>query len=288
MSTTAALFGSKDSGPRSGAISAADFAVIADLVKARSGIVLGLDKAYLVESRLDQIVRSRRFAGLAGIAARLRTNPDDALAHDIVDAMTTNETLFFRDTKPFEHLRRHALPALHATYPSTQPLRIWSAAASSGQEPYSIAMTVLDAELGSRSVQIVGTDISAEQISRAQQGVYSEFEVQRGLPVQHLAKYFSKVDGGWRVSDPIRRLVTFNQLNLMQDLRSVGIFDLVFCRNVLIYFDLPTKRRVLDAIWARMAPGGLLYLGGAETTFGVSDKFAPCAGGHQVYAKVPA
>jgi chemotaxis protein methyltransferase CheR len=273
------------SGARSGAISTPDFLVIAELVRARSGIVLGPDKAYLVESRLDQVVRNRSYTGLAEIAARLRTHPNDPLAQDIIEAITTNETLFFRDTKPFEHLQLH-LPALHGACPPAQPLRIWSAAASSGQECYSIAITALEAELGSRPVQILGTDISAEQINRARLGLYSDFEVKRGLSPQHLARYFARTDTGWRISDPVRRLVEFRRWNLLDDLRPLGTFDLVFCRNVLIYFDITTKRKVLDAIWERLAPGGLLYLGGSETTFGVSDRFVPCRGVHQVYAAV--
>ncbi len=287
MSTAVILPGSKNPATRPDTISPADFAVIADMVRARSGIVLGVDKAYLVESRLEQIVRNHRYSGLAELTARLRSNPNDPLAYEIVDAMTTNETLFFRDAKPFDHLRRH-LPVLHATIPASQPLRIWSAAASSGQECYSIAITALEAGLGTRTVQILGTDISAEQVARAQQGLYSEFEVQRGLSTPNLIKYFRKADGGWRVNDPVRRLVEFRRWNLMEDLRPLGMFELVFCRNVLIYFDIPTKRRVLAAIWERMAPGGLLYLGGAETTFGVTDKFVPCVGAHQVYSAVPA
>jgi chemotaxis protein methyltransferase CheR len=268
------------------AISPTDFTVIADLVRARSGIVLGYDKAYLVEGRLEHIVRSRGFNGLAEVAARLRARPNDALAHEVIDAMTTNETLFFRDGRPFEHLGQQVLPALHAAYPPARPLRIWSAAASSGQESYSIAMTALAAGLGSRPVQILGTDISTEQINRARVGLYSEFEIQRGLPAPALAKYFCKTEAGWRIGEPVRRLVEFRCWNLLDDLRPLGTFDVVFCRNVLIYFDVTTKRRVLNAIWERLAPGGLLYLGGAETTFGVSDRFAPCPGTYQVYSAV--
>jgi chemotaxis protein methyltransferase CheR len=286
MSMTSGVLGSKSAGARPDTISATDFMVVADVVRARSGIVLGLDKAYLVESRLEPLVRSRRYSGLAELAARLRTHPNDALAHEVVDAMTTNETLFFRDFKPFAHLRHHML-MLHAASAPTQPLRIWSAAASSGQEPYSLAMTALEAGLGNRPVQILGTDISAEQIARAKLGVYSEFEVQRGLSTPNLIKYFRKESGGWRITDPVRKLVELRTWNLMGDLRPLGTFDVIFCRNVLIYFDLPTKRRVLDGIWERMAPGGLLYLGGAETTFGVTDRFLPRPGSSQVYSAVP-
>ncbi len=274
-------------GARSGSqpppVSRADFAMIAELVRARSGIVLGLDKAYLVESRLEPVVRARRLKDLAELSMKLRLAPTEALVRDVVEAMTTNETLFFRDTRPFEHLRAKALPALHATLPPGQPLRIWSAASSSGQEAYSIAMTAMDAGLGRRPVHILGTDISTEQLGRARLGVYSDFEARRGLSASMLGRHFQKAGEGWQVKDAVRRIVEFRQWNLMDDLRPLGTFDLVFCRNVLIYFDVATKARVLDALWSRLAPGGWLYLGGAETTFGVSDKFIPCPGMHQVY-----
>ena len=290
MSTTAAS-GPKTPGARPDArpdaVTAADFAVIAEVVRARSGIVLGQDKAYLVESRLEPVVRGRRLTGLADLALRLRGRADDALAHEVVEAMTTNETFFFRDTRPFDHLRQTALPALHAACPPSQPLRIWSAASSSGQEPYSIAMTALEAGLGGRPVQVLGTDISVAQVNRARRGAYTDLEIQRGLSAPILAKYFTRAADGWQVAEPVRRMVEFRRWNLMNDLRPLGSFDLVFCRNVLIYFDVPTKRRVLDAIWERMAPGGLLYLGGAETTFGVSERFTPCPAAHQVYRAAP-
>jgi chemotaxis protein methyltransferase CheR len=289
MNTTAAFPGNQGfaagSSARAGAITLTDFTLIADLVRTRSGIMLGVDKAYLVESRLEQIVRTRRYAGLAEIAAQLRMQPNGSLADDIIEAITTNETSFFRDTKPFEHLRQHLLD-LHASRPPTQPLRIWSAASSSGQESYSIAITASEAGLGTRPVQILGTDISAEQINRARLGLYSEFEVRRGLSPDSLNRYFGRTEMGWRINDPLRRLVEFRRWNLMDDLRPLGTFDLVFCRNVLIYFDMDIKRKVLDAIWDRLAPGGLLYLGGSETTFGVSDRFLPCGGSHQVYCAV--
>ncbi len=285
MSASALPLGREGTGGAPRPISPADCLTITELVRARSGIVLGPDKAYLVESRLEQIVRNRHYSGLAELVARVRTGRDDELADEIIEAITTNETFFFRDIKPFEHLRQH-LPVLDCMHPPSRPLRIWSAAASSGQECYSIAMTVLEAGLGARPIQILGTDISAEQIKRARDGVYSDFEVQRGMSEQKLARYFSKTALGWKVTDPVRRLVEFRKWNLMDDTRPLGKFDLVFCRNVLIYFDVHTKRKVLDAIWEGLAPGGLLYLGGAETTFGVSDRFAPYGGAYQVYEAV--
>lgn len=286
MSATAIPLGREGTGGASGPISPTDCLTITDFVRARSGIVLGPDKAYLVESRLEQIVRKRRYSGLAELVAHVRTGQNDKLADEIIEAITTNETLFFRDIKPFEHLQQH-LPVLDCIHPPTRPLRIWSAAASSGQECYSIAMTALEAGLGARPVQILGTDISGEQINRARQGLYSDFEVQRGMSAQKLARYFAKTDMGWKVTDAVRKLVEFRKWNLLDDTRPLGKFDLVFCRNVLIYFDVRTKKKVLDTIWEHLLPGGLLYLGGAETTFGVSDRFVPYGGAYQVYEAVP-
>ena len=268
-----------------GSISPIDFATIAEVVHRRSGIVLGADKAYLVEARLEPILRRRGLPSLGALSARLRQRADDDLACDVIDAMTTNETLFFRDTRPFEHLRTHALPMLQASRPG-RPLRIWSAASSSGQETYSIALSVLDAPRGSRPVQILGTDISDEQIARARRGVYSEFEVSRGLAPDTLARHFTRGPGTWQISDAIRRMVEFRVWNLMDDAGPLGSFDVVFCRNVLFYFDVETKRRVLKTIAERLLPGGLLYLGGAETIYGVSDRFAPVSGTTQAYKAI--
>ena len=272
---------------RAPGISAADFATIADLVKARSGIVLGVDKGYLVETRLLLLLRQRSIASLAELTSRLRAQPGGPLAHAVVDAMTTNESLFFRDGKPFEHLRHVVLPRLQAPHTPDRPLRIWSAAASSGQEAYSIAMIVAEAGAAGRRVEILGTDISTEQILRARAGLYSQFEVQRGLPIQNLVRYFTKEGGGWRIDAALRQQVVFREWNLLDDPRSLGTFDVVFCRNVLIYFDPPTKRKVLDDIWRRLDPSGFLYLGGAETTLGVSDRFVASPEARQVYLPVP-
>ncbi len=270
---------------QAGSLSPIDFATIAEVVHRRSGIVLGADKAYLIEARLEPVMRRRGLLSLGALSARLRQRADDGLTCDVIDAMTTNETLFFRDVRPFEHLRKHALPMLQANGPG-RPLRIWSAASSSGQEPYSIALSVLDAPRGSRPVQILGTDISGEQIARARRGVYSEFDVSRGLMPDTLARHFTSGPGTWQISDAIRRMVEFRVWNLLDDAGPLGSFDVVFCRNVLFYFNVETKRRVLKTISERLLPGGLLYLGGAETIYGVSDRFAPVSGTVQAYRAV--
>jgi chemotaxis protein methyltransferase CheR len=200
--------------------------------------------------------------------------------------MTTNESSFFRDDKPFVHVRTQALPRLHAVRPPGARLRIWSAAASTGQEAYSLAMILAEnrTAFGGREIEIVGTDIAREPLARAREGLYTQFEVQRGLPVTMLVKHFKKDGSNWRIADAIRNMASFREWNLLGELRALGMFDLVFCRNVLIYFDPPTKARALEAIAKQMAPDGLLYLGGAETVLGVTERFAPVPGDRGVYA----
>jgi chemotaxis protein methyltransferase CheR len=269
----------------SAVLSQGAFETIAALLKARSGLAIGPDKLYLLDTRLAPILKRQGLRDLTALAERLRTPRMDALAQEVVEAMTTNESLFFRDDKPFEHVRTQALPRLHAARPHGAKLRIWSAASSSGQEAYSLAMMLTDmrASLGDRQVEIIGTDIAREQLARAREGVYSQFEVQRGLPMQMLVKHFRKEANGWRVAEAIRRMVEFREWNLLSDLRPLGRFDIVFCRNVLIYFDQPTKARVLEAIASLLAPDGMLYLGGAETVLGITTRLVPVAGARGVY-----
>ena len=259
------------------------FAEIATLVKLRSGLALGPEKAYLVESRLAALTSRLGLRDYAALIPRLRT--DRALQDEVVEALTTNETLFFRDTKPFEHLRLRALPRLHAERPPGMPLRIWSAAASTGQEAYSLAMLIseMGPALKGRAVQILGTDIARSTLVRAREGSYTQFEVQRGLPARMLVKYFTKESDGWRLIKPIRDMAEFKEWNLLCDPSPLGRFDVIFCRNVLIYFDAPTKARVLDMIASRLSAGGLLYLGGAETINGLGTAFRPVAGEHFVF-----
>jgi chemotaxis protein methyltransferase CheR len=224
------------------------------------------------------------------LAERLRRPGSDTLARDVVEAMTTNESFFFRDDKPFLHFRTQALPRLVAARPPGSTIRVWSAASSSGQEAYSLAMIVAESStlLGGRKVEIFGTDIARDQLARAREGVYSQFEVQRGLPVQMLMKYFRKEDNNWRIADAIRAMAQFREFNLLSDLRLLGRFDIVFCRNVLIYFDQSTKTRVLEAVGGLMPPDGLLYLGGAETVLGITSRFAPMPNERGVYGVTPA
>jgi chemotaxis protein methyltransferase CheR len=209
------------------------FETLATLLKTKSGLIIGIDKLYLLETRLAAIVKREKLADLNGLAERLRRPGSDALAREVVEAMTTNESFFFRDEKPFHHFRTQALARLAGARPSGSSLRVWSAASSSGQEAYSLAMIVAEsgAILGGRKVEIVGTDIARDQLARAREGIYSQFEVQRGLPVQMLMRYFKKEDASWRINETIRNMAQFREYNLLSDLRSLGKFDIVFCRG---------------------------------------------------------
>src|SRR5690606_5867260 len=230
----------------------------------------------------------RSIASLEGLVAALKAG-DRTLAAEVVDAMTTNESFFFRDIKPFDQFKNLVLPKLLQARADRKALRIWSAAASTGQEPYTIAMLLKEVapQIGGWRIEIVGTDISPTVLERARQGIYTQFEVQRGLPIQFLVKYFKQVEhNGWQIDAGIRSMVVYREFNLLNDLAPIGPCDVVFCRNVLIYFDQETRTRVLDGI-ARLLPGdGYLFLGGAETVLGVSDKFAPIAGMSGIYGPV--
>ncbi len=262
------------------------FEIIAACLRNGSGLIIGPDKLYLLEARLARILKQHAIRDLDALADRLAADRGGALTREVIEAMTTNESFFFRDDKPFAHFRTHVVPRLLATRPPGARLRVWSAASSSGQEAYSLAMILAEcrAQIANRSFEIVGTDISREQLVRAQEGLYSQFEVQRGLPMQMLVRYFKKDGANWRVNDALRAAVSFREWNLLSDLRALGQFDVVFCRNVLIYFDQPTKTRVLEAIARQMPPDGLLYLGGAETVLGLTDRFVAAPGERGVYA----
>jgi len=264
----------------------ADFEFLSAILKQRSGLVLTEEKAYLLESRLMPVARKFGFAGLPELVAMVREDRPEDLLCDITEAMTTNESLFFRDMKPFEQLRTLVVPELVEKRAAQRTLRIWSAAASSGQEPYSIG--ILLKELGDMlegwDIQILATDISADMLNRARAGLYTQFEVQRGLPIATLVKYFKQVGEKWRLDAGIRSMVKFKEFNLLDDTAALGQFDIVFCRNVLIYFDQQTKSEVLGRISSIMPNDGVLYLGGAETVLGITDKFVPITGHRGMYA----
>jgi len=261
-----------------------DFDFLAKLLKERSGLIITPDKAYLLESRLMPVARSRNLKSLDEVVAKMRSR-DETLARDVTEAMTTNESFFFRDTKPFDQFRDTVLPQVMQSRAGKKSIRIWSAACSSGQEAYSLAMILKEnaAKLVGWHIEIVGTDISVEMLEKAKAGLYSQFEVQRGLPIQFLVKYFKKKDESWQIDPTLRGMVQFREWNLLHDLRGLGNFDIVFCRNVLIYFDQPTKTRVLENISKSMPPDGFLFLGGAETVLGISDRFKPMANQRGIY-----
>ncbi|WP_137180175.1 CheR family methyltransferase [Roseomonas sp. AR75] len=261
------------------------FAEVAALVRRRAGIVLTDDKSYLLETRLGPVLQRFGFANLRVLGEKLRAAPGEALERAVTEALTTHESSFFRDSRPFEHLRG-LLPRLAAAKPPGERLRIWSAACSTGQEAYSIAMLAAEAfgAGAARSVEILGTDISGEIVARAREGVFSQFEVQRGLPIRALMTYFQQDGARWRVKPELRALVRFEERNLLADCGGLGRFDVIFCRNVLIYFDTPTKTRVLEMMARMLAGQGVLYLGAAETVVGLTSRLAPLPSERGVYA----
>jgi len=266
-------------------MSSKDFSVIASFLKDRSGLIIGEDKTYLLETRLSAILREHNIPGLSGLADILRQPGPHAVKDKVVDAMTTNETSFFRDNHPFETLRQSLIPGLIARRASSRSLRIWSAACSTGQEPYSLAMMLKDnfPILGGWKVEIVATDLSPTVLDRARSGLYSTFEVQRGLPIQMLVRHFEQEEPNWRIKPEIRQTISFRPLNLLADFSSLGQFDIVLCRNVLIYFDQPTKTQILNGITRRIVPDGALLLGGAESVFGLCSTLAALPGLKGVY-----
>lgn len=263
-----------------------DMDFIAQLLKRRSGLIISADKQYLLESRLTPVARTSGLADVAAVIAKLRTG-DEALTRVVVEAMTTNESFFFRDKTPFDHFEKVILPALLKSRASAKRIRIWCAAASSGQEPYSLAMILKEkaAQLAGWRVEILGTDISTDILARATAGLYSQFEVQRGLPIQMLMKYFKKEGEQWRVTDDIRAAVQYKPFNLLDAFTGLGNFDVIYCRNVLIYFDEPTKRNVLTRLSQLLPVDGYLLLGAAETVVGVSETFVPLESARGLYVK---
>jgi chemotaxis protein methyltransferase CheR len=251
------------------------FAALQSFLLKSSGLALERDKEYLVEARLKPVAQQAGLASLNELIARVET--DRVLAKKVTEAMTVNETFFFRDRLPFEGFRKAILPELLKARAKTRRLRIWSAACSTGQEPYSLAM-ILDEEaraLMGWTIEIVATDIADSVLKRAREGVYSHFEVQRGVPTPHLVRYFSKRKDHWAVNPNIKARVDFRQQNLMGDFSHLGVFDVIFCRNVLIYFAADQKRDVLHRAARCLAPDGYLVMGAAESVIGYSSEFRP-------------
>jgi len=243
--------------------------------KERSGLVLSADKQYLVESRLLPIARKAGLGGLGELVGALKRSDADALMTRVVEAMTTNETFFFRDKTPFENFRSAVLPALLAARRTSRTIRVWCAASSTGQEPYSLAMSLKEMEddVAGWRIDLIATDLSNEVLEKARQGIYSQFEVQRGLPIQLLIKYFTQIGDMWQIAPEIRAMVKYQQFNLLSDFSRLGTFDLIFCRNVLIYLDQETKAGMLNRLGRAVASDGYLVLGAAETVVGLTDAF---------------
>ena len=261
--------------PTAATLQASDFEYIRAFVRDEAAIVLEPGKEYLVESRLGSVVRAAGLGSIAALVQELRRQSPNGLHRSVVEAMTTNETSFFRDISPFDAMRSVVLPALQSARASERRLRIWCGAASTGQEPYSLAMLLLEhfPALASWDVRITATDISREVLDRARAGRYSQLEVNRGLPASMLVKYFERAGPEWIIRDTVKRLVRFEELNLVRSWTAIPACDVVFLRNVLIYFDIPTKRDILDRARRVLRPDGYLFLGSAETTTNIVTGF---------------
>jgi chemotaxis protein methyltransferase CheR len=253
-------------------LTAQEFAFISGLVRRDAAIVLETGKEYLVEARLLPLARQSG-ATVSEYVNRAQQRPEADTHRRIVDALTTNETSFFRDGEPFNQLVMTVLPDLIARRVANRNLKIWSAACSSGQEPYTLAMVLQDALPLGWSFDIVGTDISTEMLGRAEAGQYSQLEINRGLPATLLVRHFERSGANWKVTPGLRKSVSFKRLNLAAPFPAMGPFDIVFIRNVLIYFDVQTKRSVLERVATTLRPDGWLFLGSAETTIGIDDRF---------------
>jgi len=262
----------------------ADYDFLRKFLKERSGLDLSADKQYLVESRLMPLARKASLSGIEELVQKIK-NGSSAVASDVVEAMTTNETFFFRDKVPFDHLRDVLLPEMIQARAARKSLRIWCAAASTGQEPYSIAMTIkeMSAQLAGWRIEIIGTDISQQVLEKSKSGIYTQFEVQRGLPIQLLVKYFKQIGEMWQINPDIRSMIQYRPLNLLLDFSSLGKFDIIFCRNVLIYFDQDMKTQIFGRLAKCMEPDGFLALGAAETVVGLTDAFKPHADKRGLY-----
>ena len=261
------------------------FTYIRDMLKERSGLVVTPDKTYLIDTRLMPVARRHGYKTIDEMVQALDVRHDEDLVVELCEAMNTHESLFFRDQTPFDLFQNTILPQLLNRRAAKRRIRVWCAACSTGQEPYSLAMVLCAeaAKLKGWQVEIVATDISHSVLERAREGVFSQFEIQRGLPVQLLVKHFSQEGEYWRLNQDIRDMVTFKPFNLLQDPSRLGSFDMVFCRNVLIYFDVATKSQVLHSISTVLAEDGVLFLGSAESTMGLTEDFWPVEAGRGVY-----
>lgn len=261
------------------ALTAQEFAYVSDLVRRHSAIVLETGKEYLVEARLLPLARQAGIPTVSEYVNRAQLRPEPDTQDKIVDALTTNETSWFRDGEPFQAIADGVLPELIPARSANRVIRVWSAACSSGQEPYSLAMVLQESLPAGWSYEILATDISQEMLRRAESGRFTQLEINRGLPAKMLVRHFERDGTHWLVSGGLRRNISFKRLNLAVPLPPLPQFDIVFLRNVLIYFNVETKRQVLDRVSAVMRPDGWLFLGSAETTIGIDDRFERVAAG---------
>lgn len=253
-----------------------DYEYLRKLLKDHSGLDLSADKQYLIESRLLPLSRKCGLPDIAELVQKMKGGSSSLIAQ-VVEAMTTNETFFFRDKVPFDHFRDSIMPEIMKARASRKSIRIWCAAGSTGQEPYSLAMCLkeMGAALSGWRVEIIATDLSQEVLEKSKAGIYSQFEVQRGLPIQLLVKYFKQNGEFWQIGADVRAMVQHRQLNLLHDFSQLGTFDVIFCRNVLIYFDQDTKINIFGRLARAMEQDGFLVLGAAETVVGLTDVFKP-------------
>jgi len=253
-----------------------DYEYLRKLLKDQSGLDLSADKQYLIESRLVPLSRKAGLSGIPELVQKMKAGSASLIAQ-VVEAMTTNETFFFRDKIPFDHFRQCIIPEILKARAARKSARIWCAAGSTGQEPYSLAMCLkeMESQLAGWRVEIIATDLSQEVLEKSKAGLYSQFEVQRGLPIQMLVKYFKQTGEFWQINPDIRAMVQHRQLNLLHDFSTLGTFDVIFCRNVLIYFDQDTKINIFNRLCRIMEPDGFLVLGAAETVVGLTDTFKP-------------
>jgi chemotaxis protein methyltransferase CheR len=264
-----------------------DIIYVAKEAYQRSGLVLSTDKGYLLESRLAPLARAEGYPSIEALIGAARRENNDRLLWAITEALATHETFFFRDNTPFDLFKQDVLPVLARARGRTGTIRIWCAACSSGQEPYSLAMLLEEerARLGSMKIEIVATDMAGRVLEKAKAGIYSQFEVQRGLAIQRLVQHFEQNGDQWRVKPNIRQMVTFQKQNLLDNFSAMGTFDVIFCRNVLIYFDADSKKKILARLARQSAADGYLFMGAAETVVGLSSEFAPVEGKRGLYGR---
>jgi chemotaxis protein methyltransferase CheR len=261
-----------------------EYEYLRKVLRESSGLDLSTDKQYLVESRLLPLSRKAGLSGIGELVEKVKGG-SASLATQVVEAMTTNETFFFRDKIPFDHFRLSIMPEILRARASRKSIRIWCAAASTGQEPYSLAICLkeMGAALAGWRVEIVATDLSQEVLEKSRSGLYSQFEIQRGLPIQMMVKHFKQAGELWQVNADLRAMVQHRQLNLLHDFSQLGLFDVIFCRNVLIYFDQDSKIRIFKRLAKAVEPDGFVVLGAAETVVGLTDVFKPCPERRGVY-----